>query len=358
MNIISWCMAFVVCMWVGLTYAKVLDIDEVEKMDRSNPEVMVKTFVDLEFHGGRVMRYYFVIYTQKSRETQKNNKIFEDAEKYDNDSECCWPNDMYGVILDADFDDLNVVSRYNILYVKTDGNHGAAEIDYDRLASSVFSGHERRILADKNEHDLVRLELLKKGEQWYIVDPPVWRISVDAMHDTYKNMLESLFGFMKPVDITSSAYQRIDEYEILKYLKDESHKHSESDQQQWIEAGKALELERRRLEKEKRKWEEADKEMREAAERKAQEHPVSWILKMQGATLGEGQSQSKKKSPTWHDPVTGMEFVWVPGGTYWMGCGSWVPECYDDERPLHAVTLDGFWLGRYEITQGQWQAMM
>lgn len=60
----------------------------------------------------------------------------------------------------------------------------------------------------------------------------------------------------------------------------------------------------------------------------------------------------------WRDPVTGMEFVWVPGGCYDMGCGSWTSECYDNERPVHKVCVQrgkGFWMGKYEVTQGQWK---
>jgi len=65
-----------------------------------------------------------------------------------------------------------------------------------------------------------------------------------------------------------------------------------------------------------------------------------------------------KKGETWRDPVTGMEFVWVPGGTYEMGCGSWTSECDSDEKPVHSVRLSGFWLGKFEVTQGQWQRVM
>ncbi|MDQ7836195.1 MAG: SUMF1/EgtB/PvdO family nonheme iron enzyme [Humidesulfovibrio sp.] len=61
---------------------------------------------------------------------------------------------------------------------------------------------------------------------------------------------------------------------------------------------------------------------------------------------------------TWTEPVTGMEFAWVPGGEFEMGCGPWAGECDDDEKPVHTVRLDGFWLGRFEVTQGQWQKIM
>jgi formylglycine-generating enzyme required for sulfatase activity len=56
----------------------------------------------------------------------------------------------------------------------------------------------------------------------------------------------------------------------------------------------------------------------------------------------------------------GIEMVPVAGGTFMMGC---VPEqwndCYDNERnPAHQVTLSGFSIGKYEVTQAQWKALM
>jgi formylglycine-generating enzyme required for sulfatase activity len=61
---------------------------------------------------------------------------------------------------------------------------------------------------------------------------------------------------------------------------------------------------------------------------------------------------------TWIHPVTGMEFVWVPGGCYQMGCGSWTDHCNDEEKPVHEVCVDGFWMGKYEVTQGEWKKIM
>ena len=69
-------------------------------------------------------------------------------------------------------------------------------------------------------------------------------------------------------------------------------------------------------------------------------------------------SSSPGKGDIWRDPVTGMEFVWVPGGCYEMGCGSWSSDCNGDEKPVHEVCVDGFWMGKYEVTQGEWERIM
>ena len=53
----------------------------------------------------------------------------------------------------------------------------------------------------------------------------------------------------------------------------------------------------------------------------------------------------------------GIEFVWVPAGEFRMGSTS--REAYDDEQPLTQVRISrGFWLGRHEVTQSEWQAAM
>ncbi len=70
------------------------------------------------------------------------------------------------------------------------------------------------------------------------------------------------------------------------------------------------------------------------------------------------QSSTPTAGQIWKEPVTGMEFVWVPGGCYEMGCGNWTSDCYRDEKPVHEVCVDGFWMGKTEVTQRQWQQVM
>ena len=60
------------------------------------------------------------------------------------------------------------------------------------------------------------------------------------------------------------------------------------------------------------------------------------------------------------DTATQIEMLLVPPGTFMMGCSASASyTCYPSERPTHEVTLtNAFYLGRHEVTQAQWQAVM
>ena len=54
-----------------------------------------------------------------------------------------------------------------------------------------------------------------------------------------------------------------------------------------------------------------------------------------------------------------FELLYVKGGTFTMGC---TPEqngdCNNDEKPTHSVTLDDYYIGKFEVTQDLWTAVM
>ena len=54
-----------------------------------------------------------------------------------------------------------------------------------------------------------------------------------------------------------------------------------------------------------------------------------------------------------------MKMVYVQGGSYNMGCtGEQGSDCDDDEKTVRYVTVSDFYIGQFEITQAQWQAVM
>jgi formylglycine-generating enzyme required for sulfatase activity len=43
--------------------------------------------------------------------------------------------------------------------------------------------------------------------------------------------------------------------------------------------------------------------------------------------------------------------LWIPGGTFRMGSEDWYPE----ERPVHTVTVDGFWVDEHQVTVAEFR---
>ena len=53
------------------------------------------------------------------------------------------------------------------------------------------------------------------------------------------------------------------------------------------------------------------------------------------------------------------EMVFVEGGTFFMGAtAEQVVDAFDDEKPEHEVTLDDFYIGKFEVTQAMWEYVM
>ncbi|NLB63176.1 MAG: formylglycine-generating enzyme family protein [Fibrobacter sp.] len=53
-----------------------------------------------------------------------------------------------------------------------------------------------------------------------------------------------------------------------------------------------------------------------------------------------------------------LDMVFVKGGTYERGCSSGDNKCESQEKPAHTVTVSDFYIGKYELTNAQWEAVM
>ncbi|NWH04818.1 SUMF1/EgtB/PvdO family nonheme iron enzyme [Desulfobacter latus] len=107
-------------------------------------------------------------------------------------------------------------------------------------------------------------------------------------------------------------------------------------EQDGIRRAQEKEKEALRIEKERQKQRQQEKEQKQReAERLARE-----------GLLGKA----------WKDPKTGMAFVWVPGGTFDMG--DTFGDGKENEQPVHKVKVGGFYMGKYQVTQGEWVKVM
>jgi formylglycine-generating enzyme required for sulfatase activity len=79
------------------------------------------------------------------------------------------------------------------------------------------------------------------------------------------------------------------------------------------------------------------------------------------AAIPQAKPTPKTPAPgeTKVNPKDGLTYVWIPPGTFQMGCSPGDSECGGDdspEKPAHTVTITkGFWMGQTEVTQAAYQ---
>ena len=84
--------------------------------------------------------------------------------------------------------------------------------------------------------------------------------------------------------------------------------------------------------------------------------------------VGSNDNIDEELTITWSSDVTTEQkeiltslvqnMVSVSGGTFMMGANSGDSEADNDEKPSHSVTLSGYRIGKYEVTQREWLAVM
>jgi len=65
--------------------------------------------------------------------------------------------------------------------------------------------------------------------------------------------------------------------------------------------------------------------------------------------------KSSLDGKSYTDPTTGTEFVFVKGGCYRMG--DTFGDGYQNEKPVREVCVNDFYIGKFEVTQGQWKTV-
>ena len=69
-------------------------------------------------------------------------------------------------------------------------------------------------------------------------------------------------------------------------------------------------------------------------------------------TLGD-DPESKRTEPTYQSKM-----VWIPGGTFTMGSLNTEPGYMSMESPRHDVVVNGFYMGRHQVTQTEFEEVM
>jgi len=56
------------------------------------------------------------------------------------------------------------------------------------------------------------------------------------------------------------------------------------------------------------------------------------------------------------NPKDGLKYVWIPPGTFMMGCSPGDTQYWGDEKPSHRITFSkGFWIGQTRVTVGAYK---
>src|SRR2546422_895865 len=56
--------------------------------------------------------------------------------------------------------------------------------------------------------------------------------------------------------------------------------------------------------------------------------------------------------------IAGIKLCWCPPGRFRMGSPPDEPERRPDETQVEVTLTRGFWIGKYEMTQGQWKRVV
>ncbi len=107
-------------------------------------------------------------------------------------------------------------------------------------------------------------------------------------------------------------------------------------------------------------WEEKKRQQREEAERRQAEEEAKGrefhfeivTVNGSGKEINRQPGKAQQKMADLGGGVN-LEMVYIPGGTFQMGSAE-----NSLEQPQHSVSIPPFFLGKYPITQEQWQAVM
>ena len=87
-----------------------------------------------------------------------------------------------------------------------------------------------------------------------------------------------------------------------------------------------------------------------------------WVARAEGLTAKLGESETALRTPrevgeSWTNSL-GMEFMWIEAGRFLMGSPEHEEGREVDELQHEVQIREGFWMKKYEVTQGEWESLM
>jgi hypothetical protein len=131
----------------------------------------VESFIQAEFNGIEDARSEFVIFSPK-------RKILEEKREFK------------GLVNELQYDPLIIVDSYRIMDVRVFNNRAETTAFFTSLAKTKGKGEDRKIISDRSDKDMVKINLVYENNRWWIVDPPLPRVSLEAMIEKFKAILK------------------------------------------------------------------------------------------------------------------------------------------------------------------------
>src|SRR6266513_2211061 len=89
---------------------------------------------------------------------------------------------------------------------------------------------------------------------------------------------------------------------------------------------------------------------------KDQPMPLATSAQVPGAAAREDAFAGSKAGDECE--IAGVRLCWCPSGRFIMGSPPDEPERRPGEDQVEVTLTKGFWMGKYEVTQGQWKQVM
>ena len=143
-------------------------------IEESSAKDIIEKFCNAEFMGVQDIRLDIAHYSKKRKKfEEKNDPEFNGLVKY-------WENDP-----------VFIVESYQIINISVKKNHAIAIIKYKLLAQTKGNGAlNREFITVSNKSELVNLHLIYDSLKWSVIDPPAPRVSIQAIIEYYKKILE------------------------------------------------------------------------------------------------------------------------------------------------------------------------
>jgi formylglycine-generating enzyme required for sulfatase activity len=139
----------------------------------------------------------------------------------------------------------------------------------------------------------------------------------------------------------------------------EKQKRAEEEKRRRLEMAKrkAAAIAKQKADAEKQKRAEEEKR-RQAEEKKGKLFQFETVtVNAQGKIIKRTPKKARYQTEDLGNGVT-LEMVYIPEGRFLMGSPKTEKGRYSDEGPQHQVTLEPFYMGKYPVTQAQYEAVM